>query len=611
MSEFSNQVKAAADIVRVVGEHVALHKAGSSWAGLCPFHSEKSASFHVHPAKQFYYCFGCQAHGDVFQFLMQLQKLSFPEAVAAVAVLHGIPVPQFRADEQSGERAELMHLHARVAEFFMQQLAGPGGATARSYLTGRGVGEAATTRFQIGYAPESGRALTLFLRGQKLSPELAVTAGLCQARRESAARGEAGELGRSSAGPIEWDDLYDRFRGRVVFPINNEHGKPIAFGARVLAVDPGRPAPKYLNSPETPIYTKGKVLYNLDRAREAIRKLEYFILVEGYLDCLTVFLAGFENVVASCGTALTSSQVALVARMARRTVVNFDPDAAGANAAERSIALLLEEGFSIRILSLAGGLDPDLFLRQRGADAYREALGKSRSYFDFLADRIRGRYDIRRAEGKLAALTDLLPYVARIPDPIARAEMGDNLADQLGIEDQVIRQRVRHAVRDRKAALPASAAPQASFLHSEQVVLRAWVEWDEHRPALTELIRDERLLEGLGSVPLFEELVAAEAEHGTGFLPMSEQLSDSARAQLAQIVMGDVTPLVEGKVAGAIESLRDWQLARRRKQIARELQEAAQRKDNSRVQELLLLRLELEKDVRDGSSRRAAAGGEK
>jgi len=603
MSEFSNQVKAAADIVRVVGEHVALRKAGSSWAGLCPFHAEKSASFHVHPAKQFYYCFGCQAHGDVFQFLMQLQKLSFPEAVAAVATLHGIAVPQFEPEEQSGERAALLDLHARAAEFFMQQLAGPGGAAARSYLAGRGVEGSAATRFQIGYAPDSGRALTLFLRSQRLSPALAVTAGLCQARRESAGKGEESEGG--SSGPLAWDDLYDRFRGRVVFPINNENGKPIAFGARLLATDPSRPAPKYLNSPETPIYTKGKVLYNLDRARDAIRKLDYFILVEGYLDCMSVFLAGFENVVASCGTALTAAQIGLVTRMARKTVVNFDPDAAGANAAERSIALLLEEGFAIRILSLADGLDPDLFLRQRGAEAYREALGKSRSYFDFLTDRVRGRYDVRRAEGKLAALTDLLPYVARIPDPIARAEMGDNLADQLGIEDQIIRQKVRRSVRDRKATLPVSSGAEASFMHSEQLVLRAWVEWDEHRPALTELLRDEHLLEGLASVPLFEELVAAEAEHGSRFLPMSDQLSESGRAQLAQIVMGDFTPLVEGEVAGAIETLRDWQLSRRRKQVARELQEAAHRKDKVRVQELLVLRTELdrEQDARVRASR--------
>ncbi|MGH9519316.1 MAG: DNA primase, partial [Terriglobales bacterium] len=342
-------MKAKANIGQLISEYVALKPGGNGFVGLCPFHGEKTPSFHVHVAKGFYYCFGCHVHGDIFRFLMEFKKLSFPEAVEAVAERLGVPVPRTNATESDPQRQALLQIHTTAAEYFARELAADSGTAARAYLQSRGFGDAAAARFEVGFAPDGGRSLTQFLQTQALRPELAVRSGLCQLRRESQPN-----LNADSA-TLGWNDLYDRFRGRLMFPIADDRGHTIGFGGRALTTDAR--TPKYLNSPEGPLYIKGRVLYNLHRAKEAIRQLGYVILVEGYFDCLRVFGSGFENVVASCGTALTSAQVSSLERLAQKAVVNFDPDAAGAAAAERSIGLLLEHGFQMRVVVLPEGED--------------------------------------------------------------------------------------------------------------------------------------------------------------------------------------------------------------------------------------------------------------
>ncbi|HET9784411.1 MAG TPA: DNA primase, partial [Terriglobales bacterium] len=423
MSQFSDQLKQRADLAQIIGEVVALRPGGNGFIGLCPFHNEKTPSFHVHTAKRFYYCFGCHAHGDVYRFFMDLRKIGFPEAVELVAERMGVEVPR-AADAAAADplRRELLRVHALARDYFAEALAGRLGAAARAYLESRELPAAAVQPFHLGYAPESGRGLVQFLEGKKVAPALALRSGLCQLRRESAAR----QRPEPDANAVGWSDLYDRFRHRLMFPIQDERGQTIAFGGRALANDDK--SPKYLNSPEHPLYTKGKVLYNLDRAREAIRNLDHSILVEGYFDCLRVFLAGFQNVVASCGTALTSAQIVPLGRLSKNAVVNFDPDTAGAAAAERSIGLLLEEGFKMRVVLLEGGLDPDLFIRRQGAAGYAAALRSSRSFFDYLGERARGQYDLRRGEGKLQAVNHLLPFISHIHEPILRQSAAENLA---------------------------------------------------------------------------------------------------------------------------------------------------------------------------------------
>ena len=580
MSEFTNRLKAQAPLGEIIAEYVALRPAANGFIGLCPFHGEKTPSFHVHTARQFYYCFGCHAHGDIFAFLMQMKKLSFAEAVEMVAERLGVEVPRSASNREGadGEHAALLRIHAAASGFLERALNAREGASARAYVQNREITAAIATAFQLGYAPDGGRALTLHLEAAGFSPELALRSGLCQLRRESTIPARPAE--DTFAGG--WSNLYDRFRDRLMFPIADERGRVIAFGGRALT--PGERTPKYLNSPEHPLYVKGRVLYNLDRAKAAIRELGYVILVEGYFDCLRVFTAGFENVVASCGTALTAAQIAPLARLTRKAVINFDPDAAGAAAAERSIGLLLEEGFKMRIVVLEGGLDPDLFIRRQGRDAYSAALTGSRSFFDYLAERARRQFDVRHAEGKVAALNHLLPYLSRVHDPIMRQELAENCAAQLGVETALLSQQLLHAARERRQQLPrAAAAAAAELLPAERVVLRAWIDWEHRREELGTALTADLLLEGLASESLITQLLGRSSG---SWDEISEGLDADSRALAAELLLDD-HPLSEALVTGSLESLRQRRRAAAVRKLQAEIQQAAAAGNRDQVEALV------------------------
>ena len=334
---FAERVKQQADIVRVIGEYVRLKKSGQNFTGLCPFHAEKSPSFAVHPTKQIYHCFGCGVGGDVFKFVMEMDKVAFPEAIRIVAEKCGIAIPRPKAsspEERKGnqQRTLLVEMHREAQTFFVQQLGGTlEGKAARAYLEDRGLDKDAIASFGIGYAPSGGDALLRFLKSKYKEPLLI----------------ESGLVSRDQSGGAR---MYDRFRRRITFPIANESGKIVAFGCRALGDD----QPKYLNSPETPIYSKSNVLYHLDRAKEALRRADFAVLVEGYMDAIAVARAGISNVVASCGTSLAEPQIKLLSRFTKRVIVNYDPDTAGQLATERSISLLLENDFEVRVLGAPG-----------------------------------------------------------------------------------------------------------------------------------------------------------------------------------------------------------------------------------------------------------------
>src|SRR5271163_3177645 len=386
---FADRVKQQADIVRVVGEYVRLKKTGKDFSGLCPFHQEKTPSFTVSPLKQIFYCFGCGKGGDVFNFVMDMEKSAFPEAVRTVAEKCGIAIPRPRERspeerQENQQRAALVEMHREAQTFFTKQISGTlEGKAARAYLEDRGLDNKAIDRFGIGYAPSDGDALLRFLK-QKYPEKSLVESGLIS-------RGDQG--GR----------MFDRFRRRITFPIANDSGKIVAFGGRAL----GDEQPKYLNSAETPIYSKSNVLYHMDRAKEAIRREDYAILVEGYMDAIAVARAGISNVVATCGTSLAEAQIKLLARFTKRVIVNYDPDTAGQAATERSLTLLLEHDFEVRVLALPPigekKADPDLFIREKGAKAYIQALKESQPYVDYLIARAR-KMDLTSGEGKLRAL---------------------------------------------------------------------------------------------------------------------------------------------------------------------------------------------------------------
>ena len=447
---FAQSVKQQADIVKIIGEFVRLKKAGAqNYTGLCPFHSEKTPSFSVHAGRQFYHCFGCGQSGDVFSFIQKIENVSFPEAVKTVAVKCGIPLPkrEFSSAEEAAEsrqRGKLIELHEAAAAWFEQQLRSPEGALAREYLTGRGMTEEGIAKFRIGYAPDSFNALRDRLQS------LADTETLRASGLFSFKEQEDGSPGH----------IYSRFRKRITFPIASESGRIIAFTARAL--DSGDKAgAKYINSPETPLYTKGHVLFNLDKARQSIREADFAVLVEGQMDCISAYLAGITNILATSGTAFTEAQVRLLRRYTSRVIVNFDPDTAGANAAEKSIALLTEEGFDIKVVTLEDGLDPDRYIRERGAKEYMAALRGARRYQDYLLERARQLFPPRTPDARIKALNFLLPHIRRMPSRIARDEFAMDAAQKLGIDSALVREELKQAAAKRRDSL-GGAGPRPS-----------------------------------------------------------------------------------------------------------------------------------------------------
>src|SRR5271170_2422445 len=475
---FAEKVKQQADIVRVIGEYVRLKKTGQNFSGLCPFHQEKSPSFAVHPVRQIYHCFGCGAGGDVFKFVMELDKCPFPEAVRTVAEKCGIaiPKPRERSPEERREnqqRAALVEMHREAAAFFAQQLHQQvDGKVAAAYLEDRGLDRNSMMRFGLGFAPSTGDALVRYLK-PKYPEKLLEVCGLVS-------RDQSGRL-------------YDRFRRRIMFPISNDSGKIIAFGGRAMGDD----MPKYMNSPETPIYSKSAVLYHLDRAKEALRKNDFAILVEGYMDAIAVARAGFANVVASCGTSLAEPQVKLLGRFTRRVVVNYDPDTAGQTATERSLVLLLEKEFDIRVLALPGGADPDTFLKEKGPAAYEKLLRDSPPYLDYLIARARLR-DRTTAAGKLATLNFLMPYIQRVPNRLMRSEWASRIASELRVEEPVLREALRRAANERRGEVK----PKAEFVASpvnqaERRLMQMLVEAEAFRGQLAQHMIQAGLHKGL------------------------------------------------------------------------------------------------------------------
>jgi DNA primase len=482
---FLDDLKAQTDIVTIIGEVTPLKKAGASYRGLCPFHGEKTPSFYVHPDKGFFKCFGCDAKGDVVKFIEQHQKLSFPEAVRWLAQRAGLTLPESDEGEDrvaAAEREALVKLHEDAWEFYKAQLATPAGTRARRELETRGLTAATIETFGYGYAPAAGPdTLTSLFAGRKVPLPLQLKSGLVMQRDD----------GR----------VVDRFRKRLMIPIRRDSGSLVAFGGR--AMDPGQ-IPKYLNSPETPIYTKGRTLYGLDVTKGAIRKHNYCVLVEGYFDLAQVWQAGVQPVVASSGTALTVTQARLLKRFAQKIVLSFDPDAAGQGAAARSSGLLVAEGFQVNVALLPSGSDPDTYIRREGGRAYVERLKASRSYLDFLLDRAAAGVDLNRPEGRRTFIGKMLEVAATIPDAATRDQFADRLAHKARITEGVVRDEIRKAAAQKRTEPPAVAVPvTVRLLAAEQGLLWALV----HRPveavaALGQLEPDD--LEGLVSAPIFD-----------------------------------------------------------------------------------------------------------
>ena len=654
-SDFAQTLKLQADIVRIVGDYVSLKKAGAqNFSGLCPFHKEKTPSFSVHGTRQFYHCFGCGASGDVFSFVQKIENITFPEAVRLVAQKLGVALPKttFSSEAEARDaklRTTLLEVHERACAFFQECLRRPEGARAREYLAGRGLDDTTMKKFRIGFAPDSGFLLRDRLKNE-FSQDVLRESGLfswkeghqpsalsLQRNRFEASAGklqanpnpviptgvegsavavtQSPEQATENRNPraesqeprAALSSMYSKFRNRVMFPISHESGRVIAFTGRTLSTDE-KAGPKYLNSPETAIYSKSRVLFNLDLAKEAIRALNYAILVEGQMDSISVFAAGFHNVIATSGTAFTAAQASLLARFSKQVVVNFDPDAAGAKATERTLGLLVEEEFDIRVLTLDSGLDPDLFVRRKGKDAYAAALKKSQRYFEYLIERARAQFPVRGAEGKHKAVNYLLPHIQRVPSRIVRDELAEEIAQKLSIDSAVLRQELRHAAVARKSAT-VKAAPEAQITDAEKILIRAMASGtqlsnDEHfsdrsgeddafdptRQAKF-VLASERLHVGLATESLIEALLTAPPETAD---VLDIPLSADDRRLLAAILMKDEEELTAEKVEGATRALIRVQIRRRLEDIQRQL-EALRAHDPAQLKRLLDEKLRLKR----------------
>ena len=577
-------MKQQADIVKVIEAYIRLRKAGATnYSGLCPFHKEKSPSFSVHAVRQFYHCFGCGVSGDVFSFVGKIENVSFPEAVRMVAQKCGIPLPkkEYSSPEEAAEarlRRKLLDLHEAAAAWFEEQLRGPEGAVAREYLAGRGLTPEGIKAFRIGYAPDSFNALRERLSSMADVDTLRAS-GLFSAK----------EQGDGTMGP-----LYDRFRKRVMFPIASESGRVIAFTARTLETGE-KAGPKYINSPETPLYTKGQVLFNLDKARSVIRQAGFALLVEGQMDCISVFLRGIQNVIATSGTAFTEQQVAVLRRHTSNVVVNFDPDAAGANAAEKSIGLLTEEGFSIRIVTLDGGLDPDRYIRERGVEAYSAAVRGARWQADYLIERARQMFPGASAEQKVKAMNYLLPHIRRIPEKLSRDQFAHDAAQKLGIDSAVLREELRQAALRRRDHIEVRATALSEV---EKVLLRALAVVDPEHERARRLVVDALLLqpawfEQLGSFAAMQALAVRQAND-----PMEMVEDPGQRALLAEALLAETRPPEENDVASSLQQIQERAIEHRQRELRELIGEAEQRGDFGELALLTQQKLELDRALR-------------
>jgi DNA primase len=592
---FAQLVKQQADIVRIVGEYITLRKAGANYSALCPFHKEKSGSFYLYAAQGNFYCFGCHEHGDVFTFVMKMESLSFPEAVRAVAQKCGIPLPkrEFNSPEEAREaglRRQLIDIHEAATQYFEACLKSPEAARAREYLTGRGVIADTIAKFRVGYAPDDFNHMREHI-GKHFPEEVLRASGLFKSKEQ--ADGSHGQL-------------YAGFRKRIMFPIANEQGKTIAFTGRAVDSqdEKGRPIAKYFNSPETALYSKGHILFNLDKAKADIRKLDFALMVEGQMDCISVYMAGIRSVIATSGTAFGEIQVRLLSRFTKRVFINFDPDDAGIAATEKAIALLTEENFEVKVVTLEGGLDPDRYIREQGIQAYQAALRGAKRHSDYLLDRAREQFPGRNADAKVKALNFLLPHIRRMPSLIQRDEFAADAAQKLGIDSAILRQEIRQAAAQRVESVRSHTNDPLS--ETERILIRALLlpESDPARARAADgLSQHPEWYDSLPASALLENLANAP----TPANPLDAAPDQQSRAMLARVLQhtddaseaSSQAQSMTEQVENALHTLEHRQLERRQREIRTLIAEADRRGDHEMLMKLTAEKLQIDRRLRE------------
>ncbi len=581
---FIDELKNRADLVRIIEPYAPLKKKGANWMGCCPFHQEKTPSFSVNPSKGFYKCFGCGKGGSAFNFVMEIEGLNFPEAIKRIAEISGIPLPEPIDDkkyEQSKKRREekkeiadqVIELNKFALEFWENHLRenNAHARAAREYLEKREISPETQAAFHIGFAPDSWDAVMSLLKEKGADEKLIEVSGLVSINEEK-------------------KRVYDRFRGRIMFPVLDVKGNPVAFGARILATG----EPKYLNSPETPAYVKGEHLYGLFQSKEEIRQKKFAILVEGYLDLIALYQYGIKNVAASLGTAFTPEQSKLLGRFTKRVVINYDGDKAGVKAARRAIETLVKDDFETKVLVLPDSQDPDDFLKANGAESYNNLRGHAFPFLQFVLENLERERNLASPKEKAEAIEDLMPVLSAIKNPIQKRDAFDQTMSFLRVDDAILKRDLWKTVKlgtkfeAQTVKQQVARATQARMTVAEQCLLELLIYDEELRAVILPQI-EETDYETLATAEIFRALLALK-EIGspiTGENLLELVADDAAASDFVPVLMmseagrekDDAIDEVLREAEGCVIALRSMAISRRILEISQEMVFAEQNGD--------------------------------
>src|SRR5947209_13846098 len=581
---FIDDLRRQADIVRIVQDYVTLKKTGANWVACCPFHKETKPSFSVNPSKEIFYCFGCQKGGSVFNFVMEIERATFPEAIKIVAEKSGVPLPKMiddgRFEARKRDSDQVIELNQWALAWWQDQLQSKAARSVREYLKERGITEETSQTFKLGFAPDSWEALSTHLRQKGATQEQLEKSGLVVTKDEGGS--------------------YDRFRGRLMFPVFDAQGKPIAFGGRIL--DP-EGEPKYLNSPETSAYVKGRHLYGLHLTRDEIRRAGFAILVEGYLDLIVPYQFGVRNVVASLGTALTPEQVKLIGRFARKVVVNYDGDRAGVQAAKRAIETILAEDIEVKVLVLPDNADPDDFIRKHGVSEYQRRRGEAQPHIQFVIDQAVRDRNLHSPADKAAAIEETLPFVRAVRNRIQKREYFDIVMDSLRVQGDQRRelwQQVKGGASPDPVGIQEVITRRVQPTVAEEKLLGLLLASDELRNIILPRLEPTDY-EGLVTAPIFQSLTSLnQADKEISFDSLSEATADNSSAAeiLPRIMMNEPAESFDESLADAnscVDALRLMKLDRDIDELSSRIAEADRAGEDQLRDQLAMKKLELSK----------------
>ncbi len=569
--EFIEQIRQVANIIDIASQYTTLRKRGSKFVGLCPFHSEKAPSFTVDDEKQLFHCFGCGAGGDVFTLVKEKENLSFPETLKYLAEKYNIPIPQGRKISREALKLEekLYKINDDTLAFFRKNLfKTQEGQKALDYLKKRNIPEDVIQKLKIGYAMNSWDSLLSFFKGKNISPDVLEKAGLVLRREKK-------------------EGYYDRFRGRIIFPIFSLSGKVIGFGGRTIF----DAEPKYLNSPDTPVYSKGKDLYGLNFCKESIREKGEIILVEGYTDFVALYQAGITNIAAPLGTSLTSSQVSLASRFASRIIISFDSDAAGKAAALRAISLCFEKGAQIKVLILPKGLDPDCFLKKFGPEKYKNFIKKSLPGLIFLIDSMLKKANVDIPEEKAKIAREVAREIEKMPDSVVRSEYLKRASEYLSIDEESLRDIIRQEPSEEKRE------EKGGLFQAEKRLLQILIENKEIAPNIFPEMKNEDF-QGLKSEPIFSVLVECfKKGKEPNFHEPEQKIDPSLLRYLTKARIEEAhTPTTE-EALDCLYTLRQLSLDNRAKKLNAEITRSERKGEKEKLPTLMKQLIDIKKQL--------------